>query len=48
MSVTINPYTIKRLVKFAYSMKQDEEWVISRVWDELMREERKHMTDELR
>ena len=48
MSVTINPYTIKRLVTFAYSMKQDEEWVISRVWDELMREERKHMTDELK
>ncbi len=48
MSVIINTYTIKRLVKFAYSLKQDEEWVITRVWDELMREERKRMNDDLR
>lgn len=48
MSVTINQYTIKRLVKFAYSLKQDEDWVITRVWEEFLREEKKHMTDELR
>lgn len=48
MSVTINQYTIKRLVKFAYSLKQDEDWVITRVWEEFLREEKKYMTDELR
>ena len=48
MSVTINQYTIKRLVKFAYSLKQDEDWVITRVWEEFLREEKKHMTEELR
>lgn len=48
MSATINQYTIKRLVKFAYSLKQDEDWVITRVWEEFLREEKKHMTEELR
>ena len=48
MSATINQYTIKRLVKFAYSLKQDEDWVITRVWKEFLREEKKHMTEELR
>jgi hypothetical protein len=48
MSVTINLYTIKRLDKFAYSLKQDEDWVITRVWEEFLREEKKHMTEELR
>ena len=48
MSVTINPYTIKRLVKFAYSLRPDENWVITRVWEEFLREEKKHMTEELR
>lgn len=48
MSATINQYTIKRLVKFAYSLKQDEDWVMTRVWEGFLREERKHMTDELR
>ncbi len=48
MSFTINPYTIKRLVKFAYSLNQDENWVFVKVWEELVREEMKHMSDELR
>lgn len=48
MSVSINQYTIKRLVKFAYSLKQDEDWVITRVWEEFLREEKKHMTEDLR
>lgn len=48
MSFTINPYTIKRLVKFAYSLKQDENWVFVKVWEELVREEMKHISDELR
>ena len=48
MSVTINPYTIKRLVKFAYSLKQDENWVFIKVFEELIREEKKHLTDDLR
>ena len=48
MSATINQYTIKRLVKFAYSLKQDEDWVITRVWEEFLREEKKHTTEELR
>ena len=48
MSVTINPYTIKRLVKFAYSLKQDENWVLIKVFEELIREEKKHLTDDLR
>ena len=48
MSATINQYTIKRLVKFAYSLKQDEDWVITSVWEEFLREEKKHMTEELR
>ena len=53
MSVTINPYTIKRLVKFAYSLKQDEDWVFVKVWEELIREEMlrdkmSHMPDDLR
>ena len=48
MSATINQYTIKRLVKFAYSLRQDEDWVITRVWEEFLREEKKHMTEELR
>ena len=48
MSVTINPYTIKQLVKFAYSLKQDENWVFIKVFEELILEEKKHMTDELR
>lgn len=48
MSVTINQYTIKRLVKFAYNLKQDEDWVITRVWEEFLREEKKHMTEDLR
>lgn len=48
MSVTINPYTIKRLVKFAYSLKQDEDWVLIKVWEELVREEMMQMSDELR
>lgn len=38
MSVTINPYTIKRLVKFAYSLKQDENWVFIKVFEELILE----------
>ena len=48
MGANINQYTIKRLVKFAYSLKQDEDWVITRVWEEFLREEKKYMTDELR
>ena len=48
MSVTINPYTIKRLVKFAYSLKQDENWVFIKVFEELILEEKKHLTDDLR
>ena len=48
MSVTINPYTIKRLVKFAYSLKQDENWVFRKVFEELILEEKKHLTDDLR
>ena len=48
MSVTINPYTIKRLVKFAYSLKQDENWVFIKVFEELIREEKRHLTDDLR
>ena len=48
MSVTINPYTIKRLVKFAYSLKQDENWVFIKVFEELIREEKKYLTDDLR
>mgnify|MGYP003457057473 CR=1 FL=1 len=48
MGANINQYTIKRLVKFAYSLKQDEDWVITRVWEEFLREEKKHMTEELR
>ena len=47
MSVTINPYTIKRLVKFAYSLKQDENWVFRKVFEELILEEKKHLTDDL-
>ena len=47
MSVTINPYTIKRLVKFAYSLKQDENWVFIKVFEELIREEKRHLTDDL-
>ena len=48
MSVTINPYTIKRLVKFAYSLKQDENWVFIKVFEALILEEKKHLTDDLR
>ena len=48
MSVTINPYTIKRLVKFAYSLKQDENWVFIKVFELLILEEKKHLTDDLR
>ena len=48
MSVTINPYTIKRLVKFAYSLKPDENWVFIKVFEELIREEKRHLTDDLR
>ena len=48
MNVTINPYTIKRLVKFAYSLKPDENWVFIKVFEELIREEKKHLTDDLR
>ena len=48
MGANINQYTIKRLVKFAYSLKQEEDWVITRVWEEFLREEKKHMTEELR
>ena len=48
IGANINQYTIKRLVKFAYSLKQDEDWVITRVWEEFLREEKKYMTDELR
>ena len=48
MSVIINPYTIKRLVKFAYSLKQDENWVFIKVFEELILEEKKHLTDDLR
>ena len=48
MGANINQYTIKRLVKFAYSLKQDEDWVITLVWEEFLREEKKYMTDELR
>ena len=47
MSASINQYTIKRLVKFAYSLRQDEDWVITRVREEFLREEKKHMTDDL-
>ena len=48
MSVTINPYTIKRLIKFAYSLKQDENWVFIKVFEALILEEKKHLTDDLR
>ena len=53
MSVTINPYTIKRLVRSVYSMKHDESWVSAKVWEGLIREEMlrdkmSHMTDDLR
>lgn len=45
MSIVIDKYTIKRLVKFAYDLKQDLNWVVIRVWEELIREEKRHMTD---
>lgn len=48
MDITINKYTIKRLVKFAYHQKRDEDWVVIRVFEELIREENRHMTETLR